>query len=140
MLTDRGAFVLDPFAGSCVTGEVCERLGRRWTCIELRRDYCEAAQGRFVRDPDASAKPDTSPDDPSNYYRLPRPGILWNNDADAPLADDGGRKRQPRRKPPQNGTDCRRRTEPQAPVWHQERLLESEPPYDADEPSSQLRP
>lgn len=28
MLTDRGDLVLDPFAGSCVTGEVAERLAR----------------------------------------------------------------------------------------------------------------
>ena len=27
MLTDRGDTVFDPFAGSCVTGEVCERTG-----------------------------------------------------------------------------------------------------------------
>ena len=51
MLTECGDLVLDPFAGSCVTGEVCERTGRRWTCIELLQDYCEAALGRFVREP-----------------------------------------------------------------------------------------
>ncbi|MCS1408378.1 MAG: Modification methylase PvuII [Verrucomicrobia subdivision 3 bacterium] len=51
MLTEPGDLVLDPFAGSCVTGEVCERTERQWTCIELVRDYCEAALGRFVRYP-----------------------------------------------------------------------------------------
>jgi len=29
MRTDPGDLVVDPFAGSCVTGEVCERLERR---------------------------------------------------------------------------------------------------------------
>ena len=35
MLTDPGDLVVDPFAGSCVTGEVSERLQREWECIEL---------------------------------------------------------------------------------------------------------
>ena len=134
MLTDRGAFVLDPFAGSCVTGEVCERLERRWACIELRRDYCQAACGRFVRDPQASAKPAAPPDDPANYYRLPRPGILWNGELDEPLADDGGRKRRLTPKARRNGERPVRRPEPAvepAPVWHQERLLETGESYDA---------
>ena len=63
------------------------------TGIELVRDYCEAALGRFVRGPQETAKPVTGPDDPSNYYRVPRPGILWNGDAGPELPRDGGRKR-----------------------------------------------
>ncbi len=94
MLTERGDLVIDPFAGSCVTGEVCERTGRRWTCIELVRDYCEAASGRFVRDPNETAGPVKSPDDPSNYYRVPKPGILWNGQADPGLPQDGGKERR----------------------------------------------
>ena len=98
MLTEPGDMVIDPFAGSCVTGEVCERIGRRWICVELLEDYCEAALGRFVRDPQAAVKGAADPKDPSNYYRVPRPGILWNGaDAD-PLPDDGGRQRQARAK------------------------------------------
>ncbi len=93
MLTDPGDLVVDPFAGSCVTGEVCERIGRRWTCIETLRDYCEAALGRFVRDPRETAKPALGPESPSNYYRLPRPGILWDGNRDEPLSDDGGQSR-----------------------------------------------
>ncbi|MGH9476406.1 MAG: DNA-methyltransferase [Terriglobales bacterium] len=54
MLTDEGDSVLDPFAGSCVTGEVCERLRRKWTCVELRGEYVQAALGRFERAPDLS--------------------------------------------------------------------------------------
>ena len=81
MLTERGDRVIDPFAGSCVTGEVCERIERRWVCVELSRDYCDAALGRFVRPPHRSERPPTPPDDPSNYYRIPRPGTLWNGDA-----------------------------------------------------------
>ncbi|MGH6678738.1 MAG: DNA-methyltransferase [Bradyrhizobium sp.] len=92
MLTEPGDLVIDPFAGSCVTGEVCERLKRLWSCIELVPEYCEAALGRFVRDPQ-EAKPISNPEDPSNYYRVPRPGILWNGHDTDVLPQDGGKKR-----------------------------------------------
>jgi len=94
MLTDPDDLVLDPFAGSCVTGEVCERTMRRWICIELLHGYCEAALGRFVREPRETAKSTINPDHPSNYYRLPRPGILWNGEHNETLPEDGGRKRR----------------------------------------------
>src|SRR5690606_25532924 len=74
MLTDPGDFVIDPFAGSCVTGEVCERIDRKWACIELLPEYCEAALGRFVRSRKETGKPVANPEDPSNFYRVPRPG------------------------------------------------------------------
>lgn len=96
MLTEPGDFVVDPFAGSCVTGEVCERTERRWTCIELLRPYCEAALGRFVRDPRNTNKPAADPNNSSNYYRLARPGILWNGNDGEPLPEDGGEKRRPK--------------------------------------------
>lgn len=98
MLTNAGDFVVDPFAGSCVTGEVCERTMRRWVCIELLHDYCEAALGRFVRDPRTTAKSTVNREDPSNYYRLPRPGILWNGEDDDWLPEDGGKHRRLKRK------------------------------------------
>ena len=47
MVTKRGVVVLDPFEGSCVTGKVAERLGRHWTCVELRENYLKGAKGRF---------------------------------------------------------------------------------------------
>jgi DNA modification methylase len=92
MLTEPGELVIDPFAGSCVTGEVCERTKRHWSCIELVADYCEGALGRFARDPQET-KPVGNPEDPSNYYRVPRPGILWNGHSDGALPEDGGKKR-----------------------------------------------
>lgn len=93
MLTDPGDLVVDPFAGSCVTGEVCERIDRRWECVELLPEYCEAALGRFVRSPKENGKPVADPQDPSNFYRVPRPGILWNGYDGEALAKDGGQKR-----------------------------------------------
>ena len=74
MLTEPDDPVIDPCAGSCVTGEVCERSQRRWTCIERHEDYCLSAVGRFVRGPSETARAATNPDDPSNFYRVPRPG------------------------------------------------------------------
>ena len=47
MLTDPGDLVLDPFAGSCVTGAVAEQLGRRWACCELDEEYLKGAKARF---------------------------------------------------------------------------------------------
>jgi site-specific DNA-methyltransferase (cytosine-N4-specific) len=46
-LTDEEDLVLDPFAGSNVTGEVCERLRRRWIAFELAEEYLKGSQFRF---------------------------------------------------------------------------------------------
>ena len=46
-LTDPGDLVLDPFAGSCVTGEVAEKLGRKWICVERVEQYLQGARFRF---------------------------------------------------------------------------------------------
>jgi DNA modification methylase len=47
MLTDEADLVLDPFAGSNVTGLVAERLGRRWMSVELNGDYVRGSRHRF---------------------------------------------------------------------------------------------
>jgi len=47
LLTDEGDRVLDPFAGSNVTGEAAEGLGRRWWAIELVPEYLEGSKLRF---------------------------------------------------------------------------------------------
>jgi len=93
MLTEPGDLVVDPFAGSCVTGMVCEQIKRRWVCIELVREYCEAAKGRFVQDRRAASNAASDPENPANYYRVPRPGILWNDEPGDRLPRDGGKKR-----------------------------------------------
>ena len=51
LCTDPGDLVMDPFAGSNVTGEGAERLGRRWTAIELVKDYLKGSQLRFEEPP-----------------------------------------------------------------------------------------
>lgn len=46
-LSDPGAVVLDPFAGSNVTGEVAEGLARRWLAFELVEEYLRGSRFRF---------------------------------------------------------------------------------------------
>jgi site-specific DNA-methyltransferase (cytosine-N4-specific) len=46
-LTTENDLVLDPFAGSVVTGDVCESLARHWIGIELQEDYLAASRFRF---------------------------------------------------------------------------------------------
>ncbi len=95
MLTDPGDLVLDPFAGSCVTGDVAERLGRKWICVELIESYLKGAKGRFS--PTSGApKAKVSKTDDDGYYRVAHPGLLWNGGDEresAPLPRDGGRQR-----------------------------------------------
>ena len=93
MLTDEGDFVVDPFAGSCVTGEVCERLSRRWPCIEMEEEYLRGALGRFEEEPSNGHRPRSK-----DWYRVPRPGLLWDTGDLPPLAEDGGRNYRSRRK------------------------------------------
>ena len=47
LCTGKGDTVLDPFAGSNVTGEAAERLGRRWIAIELAEEYLKGSTFRF---------------------------------------------------------------------------------------------
>lgn len=94
MLTDRGDLVVDPFGGSCVTGEVAERLGRRWLCSELHEDYLKGALGRFMHHSEPKPSGTRKVYDEKNYYRLPRPGLLWNGcEEPERLPADGGKTR-----------------------------------------------
>ena len=85
MLSDRGDFVLDPFGGSCVTGEAAEKLERRWTCVELVEEYIEGGKFRFPVNQTARKTP---------TYSLSHPASLWNGvDDEEPLPADGGKMR-----------------------------------------------
>jgi site-specific DNA-methyltransferase (cytosine-N4-specific) len=94
MLTEKDSLVVDPFAGSCVTGEVAERLQRKWVCIDTVEEYLEGAVGRFNK---TNLQENGTKDDV--YYKIPRPGLLWEDDEDEdPLPEDGGRKRPKKHK------------------------------------------
>lgn len=47
LCTEPGDLILDPFAGSNVTGEAAEARGRRWIAIELAEDYVKGSMFRF---------------------------------------------------------------------------------------------
>jgi DNA modification methylase len=91
MLTDPGDLVVDPFGGSCVTGEVADRLQRRWLCVDLVEEYLKGAKGRFsspkVVYPTAVRK--------TVEYKLSHPAAGWCDAAEVPLTRDGGKQRQP---------------------------------------------
>jgi len=48
-LTKKNDIVLDPFAGSNVTGATSERLGRKWLSIEVNENYIKGSIGRFTK-------------------------------------------------------------------------------------------
>ena len=91
MLTDPGDFVVDPFAGSCVTGEAAERLKRRWLCGEIVEDYLKGALGRF-KNPASLPSRQPKRNSKNGFYKIYHPASLWGGDRH-PLAEDGGRKR-----------------------------------------------
>lgn len=100
MLTDQNDLVLDPFAGSCVTGEVCEQMNRRWVCCELEEEYVNGALGRFKgNNPNeqCSLCEDNSPriigTSRANPYEIFPPNSLGIDERDVPLTQDGGKSR-----------------------------------------------
>lgn len=88
MLTDEKDLVIDPFAGSCVTGDVCDKIKRKWVCIDLVEEYLQGAMARFNNQTTNGNGKDTE-----KYYRIPRPGILWNEFKSEALVLDGGCER-----------------------------------------------
>ncbi len=46
-LTEPGDYVIDPYAGSNVSGAVAESLGRKWLAIEIDDEYLEGSIARF---------------------------------------------------------------------------------------------
>ena len=94
MLTDAGDTVFDPFGGSCVTGEVCERYKRFWTCCEIVEEYVEGAKGRF-----GSGEEDLETPNEPTAYTIYSPAELWRRNSDEEkLPEDGGRTRPEKRK------------------------------------------
>ena len=98
MLTDPGDLVVDPFAGSCVTGEVAERLERKWACCDLVEDNLRGGLGRFdeagrVSPAQRELFTKGAKGKAESYYRVYHPGSLWNGIDGEQLRDDGGKER-----------------------------------------------
>jgi site-specific DNA-methyltransferase (cytosine-N4-specific) len=47
LCTEENDLVLDPFAGSNMTGWVAEKMGRRWIAIEIQEEYLRGSLFRF---------------------------------------------------------------------------------------------
>jgi DNA modification methylase len=93
-LTDSGDLVVDPFAGSCVTGEACEALHRRWICCELDEQFLKGAIARFQREKiEPMSKRPQRTATRTKPYALYAPCAVAVSDKDAPLFEDGGRAR-----------------------------------------------
>lgn len=92
MLTDIDDQVFDPFAGSCVVGEVAERLQRRWICCEIEEQYINGTLGRFTAEGWRSA---ISQSEQPGSYEVGNPAIQWHgvDDSEEKLSEDGGRSR-----------------------------------------------
>ena len=86
-LTDPGDLVVDPFAGSCVTGVVAENLRRKWVCCELSEEYLLGGRARFV--------PTVQPlrRERETSYAIASPCALPVIEEDVPLFEDGGARR-----------------------------------------------
>lgn len=85
MLTDPGDLVLDPFAGSCVTGEAAESRGRAWICCEVKPEYVRGAKGRFLG-------MDEAPPPRAATYTIQAPASPPGNGGKGRLPADGGKK------------------------------------------------
>lgn len=85
MLTNRGDMVVDPFAGSCTTGEAAELMGREWLCVEQEGTYLKGAEGRFkVARRTGGVQ--------TEFYKAHKPRLNFGG-VEKALAEDGGKTR-----------------------------------------------
>jgi len=94
MLTDEDDLVVDPFGGSCATGEAAERTLRQWICCDMVEAYLKGALGRFQHPPRVRYEltPDTANANDS-FYKSFKPNLVRNQMNLEPLPADGGAKR-----------------------------------------------
>lgn len=48
--TKPGDIIFDPYSGSGTTAVVCERLNRKWICIDISKQYCELSKQRILKE------------------------------------------------------------------------------------------
>lgn len=139
MLTDQEDMVVDPFGGSCVTGEVADRLGRQWVCCDLVEDYLRGAVGRFEREWYDAKPSKNKADDGTGYYRIGRPGLMWNSSVEERLSVDGGcirpsNYREPNELPFEmsDGIDCRKKRNTKSKSKRGSKVLEARKPARAN--------
>jgi len=59
LCTEPGDIVLEPFAGSNMTGRVAETLQRRWLAFEIDEDYMRSSKLRFEENASLVVEPTT---------------------------------------------------------------------------------
>jgi len=87
MLTDVNDVVLDPFAGSCVTGEAAEKMDRHWICCEIEEPYIAGSIARFAGNGSDLFGMQKKP------YEIQGPTLTLLEEEDAPFPEDRGRSR-----------------------------------------------
>ena len=73
-LTEPGQLVLDPFAGSNMTGALADKLGRKWLAYEKDPDYLDGSLGRFIGAKGLDDNPPTQrekPGRPARWWKVP---------------------------------------------------------------------
>jgi len=83
-LTKPGDLVFDPFAGSNVTGEAAELLGRRWIGSEISEDYVNGSKFRFDNPTTPPPALATHSDDGSKSHHPPFPFLRKPDSAPDP--------------------------------------------------------
>ena len=86
-LTNPGDLVLDPFAGSCVTGLAAESLQRKWLCIETNTSYLHGALARFGKEAIHNSG------QKSKSYSITTPCTMPIDEAQIQLVENGGASR-----------------------------------------------
>ena len=102
-LTNPGDTVVDPFAGSCVTGAVAENLQRRWICCELSEEYLMGGRARF----EPTLQP--LPKDKPQPYEIVAPCLLPANESAVWLDEEGGSRRPARQMAPAREINAEKR-------------------------------
>lgn len=87
MCTDENDLVVDPFGGSCVTGEIAEKLNRRWCCCDTVEEYLAGAVGRF------SPFNELQLESSETSYCVYKPGYMWDSIPTETLDQNGGKTR-----------------------------------------------
>ena len=71
-MTDKGDFVLDPFAGSCTTGEAAEATEREWICVEKDEKWLPGSLFRFPPTYHGNTKKE------GVFYEVPKVGYNYS--------------------------------------------------------------
>lgn len=73
LCTEENDLVLDPFAGSNMTGYVAETMGRKWIAFEQNEEYLKGAMFRFMANGDVKPMETAESITQKTLFELPTP-------------------------------------------------------------------